>query len=351
MAKVNSMASTMEPAQDNALRLSERTAVVIITYNHSDLIGECLRTVLANNPGEVIVVDNGSDDGTIETVETEFPEVELVRSGGNIGYGAASNRGVQEASSEYVVVLNPDTRVESNLIPELVKPLAEDERQVTTPRILTYDGEATNTVGNAVHFSGLAMTRGFGDPPDAHMEPKQLAGLSGACFATTREVYQQMGGFEEAIFIYMDDTELSWKANAMDLDISYVPTATVFHEYTGADLDSWKLFHLEQGRYIILRKYLDAKTAALLMPSLLATEALTCGYAVLQGPEGIRSKLRAIVEGFTADVESVDVDSMALVQRLDSQLSGDPFERSRLMTAVMRGINNIYKANISLVSA
>ncbi|MBX0297771.1 glycosyltransferase family 2 protein [Haloarcula nitratireducens] len=323
--------------------------VVIVTYNHEEYIEECLERVLANDPGDVIVVDSASTDSTIATVESEFPDVDVIECEQNVGYGSGNNLGMDRVEAEYVVVLNPDTRLRDDCLDELLQPLSEDERLITTPKILTYDGESINTIGITTHFSGLSSTRGFKKDPDAYSQEDVLTGVSGVCFATTREVYQELGGFEDEIFLYMDDVELSWKAAAADVEIRYVPTATVLHDYPGANLDAGKLFHLERGRYLILRKYLGAKGAALVLPSLLVTEILTWGYAILQGPAGVRAKFRAATNAFSTTVTPVDVDVRELVEQLDDQIPAEDFPIAPVFRGVIRLANKCYRTNISLL--
>lgn len=329
--------------------LLDRTGVVVITYNHEEYIEDCLGSVLASDPGEVVVVDNGSTDGTVATVQREFPEVTVLQPADNVGYGAASNRGVERLEREFVVVLNPDTRLAPDCLAELLAPLSESDRRITVPKILTYDGAKINTVGNLVHPTGLAFTRGYEDPPDAYAEPGRLSGLSGACLATRRETYQALGGFEEAIFVYMEDTELSWRAGALGIDIRYVPTAVVFHDYPGVEVDAEKLYHLERGRYIILRKYLDRRTAVVLAPSLLLTELLTWGYAVSRGLAGVRRKLRAIREGLSADVEPVGPGRQAPIDQFDARLPVDQLHPSPAVRRALGVVNEVYEANHSLL--
>ena len=92
--------------------LSNKASVIIVTYNHREYMEDCLSSVLANDPLEVIVVDNNSADGTAEFIEKSFPQVKLIKSSKNLGYGGGNNLGVKHAKGEYVVILNPDTRVE-----------------------------------------------------------------------------------------------------------------------------------------------------------------------------------------------------------------------------------------------
>ena len=343
------MPSGDETLQNKRYSLTDKTAVVLVTYNDMEYIQTCLESVYDNEPGEVVVVDNGSTDGTVDVIKNEFPETTLIQMDHNPGPGSANNRGVQEVDSEYVVILNTDTIIDSNLIHELVQPIAENGPQITVPKILTYNGNIINTIGNIIHFSGLAFTRGYGEPSDAYSETKQLTGISGACFATTRETYQEMCGFEDSMFIYMDDTELSWKANALGIDILYIPTAIVYHDYQGIKLGSEKLYHLEIGRYIILRKYLTAKTLALIFPSLVITEILTWGYAVSQGLDGVKAKLKAISEGFSADVDTAGNNTQALLYQLDKRIPVEQLQFPKVVKAGIEAANKLYELNHSLL--
>jgi len=80
--------------------LSNKASVIVVTYNHRKYTKNCLSSVLVNNPLEVIVVDNGSTDGTAEFIEKEFPQVKLIRSPRNLGYGGGNNLGVKHAKRE-----------------------------------------------------------------------------------------------------------------------------------------------------------------------------------------------------------------------------------------------------------
>ena len=106
-------------------KLSNRASVIIVTYNHEDYIKDCLSSVLINDPFEVIVVDNCSIDKTVEIIKEKFPEVKLIKNQKNLGYSGGNNLGVKHAKGKYVVILNPDTRVDENWLEELLKPLRD----------------------------------------------------------------------------------------------------------------------------------------------------------------------------------------------------------------------------------
>ena len=246
----------------------EKTSVIIVTFNHRKYIENCLKSLLLNKPLEIIVVDNKSTDGTPEYIEENFPQVKLIRNNENLGYGAANNIGVQKAQGKYMVILNPDTKVEPHSLELLINPLESKENLVTIPKVLFYDGQSINTCGNIIHFTGLAFTRGIGENPGNWNTSQFVNGLSGVCFAITKENYVKLGGFDENIFHYMEDSEFSWRLNAYGFKILYIPECVIYHSYD-FKYPQRKYINVEKGRYIILRKYLSLREYILLCSILL----------------------------------------------------------------------------------
>lgn len=328
--------------------LSNKASVIIVTYNHKKYMRRCLSSVLANNPLEVIVVDNGSTDGTPEFIEENFPKVKVIRSPRNLGYGGGNNLGVKHARGEYAVILNPDTKVEENWLEELLKPLAKSKRLITTPKILLYDGSAINTIGNIVHFTGLTFTRGYLRPPEEYNKPEYLSGISGACFAMRRDEYLQLGGFDENFLAYNEDGEFSWRVHARGFRILYIPTSVVYHDYT-LKVSPQKIYHLEKGRYIILRKYLTGREFLLFLPSLLTTEVLTWGYSLLNGVKGVRFKIKGTIDGIRTEVKKIPHDRKRLLKSLDWEIPEEQLSYSAVDRVMKKIANFVYRTNYRVI--
>ena len=140
-------------------------------------------------PFEVIVVDNNSDDGTVNLIKT-FPSVKLIQSPYNGGYSRGINLGFEHVKTEYLVVLNADAELKEDCLHELLKPLSENRATLTIPKALFYDERSVNTCGNIEHFTGLAFTRNLEGHPDSFNRCKSVNGLSGVCFAVKSGSYR-----------------------------------------------------------------------------------------------------------------------------------------------------------------
>ena len=320
------------------------TSIIIVTYNHENYIEECLNSTV-NGFIEVIVVDNNSSDNTRSIIKEKFPKIKLIKNKNNLGYGAAVNLGVQQSSNKYVVILNPDTKLNDNSIEKLVMPLVKKKRLVTIPKAVLYGKNKINTCGNVEHFTGLTFTRGLGENMDEFNKVEILKGLSGVCFAMERELYLEIGGFDENIFLYMEDAELSWNINSKNVEILYIPDSVIYHHYE-FNLPAEKIYHVEKGRYIILRKYFTFRDYLLFLPSFLLTEILTFGYATLNGTDGVKFKLKAIKEGFKTPVENVKCDKKQLFDSLDFKI---PENQDLIHNTIKKTVNLIYLVNYTFV--
>jgi hypothetical protein len=242
----------------------------------------------------VTVVDNASTDGSMNFLMKEFPQVILLQTYANLGYTGANNIGFKQASGKYIAVLNPDTMVEPNWLLELVNAIEEDQfAAMATPKILLMDcPEKINTCGNDINFSGLTFCRGLDQPADSYMEPEIVSAVSGAAFVIKRSVLDEIGGFDENMFIYFEETDLSFRAMLAGYRCLFVPRSIIYHKYTFRFSPS-KCFYQERNRYYSLLKTLRWKTFVVLIPELLIAEILSWGYAFLLGADHIKSKYRS----------------------------------------------------------
>lgn len=273
-----------------------QASIVIVNYNGGEKLLRCLAAACrtASADCEIIVVDNASDDRSADAVAAQFPDLRLIRSRSNLGFGGGNNLGVRSASGRYLIFLNPDTSVEPGWIEALLEPLErEPGAGLSTAKVLLLDSPQTiNTCGNNVHFTGLALCRGLGSPREALNEPEEVDAVSGAAFAIRHELFNELGGFDEDTFLYMEDTDLSLRARLAGWRCLFAPDSVVYHEYR-LKITPFKLFYQERNRYLMLLKSLRWPTLLILLPSLAAAELLAWGFVVLRDRAHLRNKILA----------------------------------------------------------
>jgi GT2 family glycosyltransferase len=271
-------------------------SIVILSYNSREDLEECIHSLITQryHSFEIILVDNASMDGSEEFVRINYPEIRVVQTGKNLGYAAGNNAGFEVAKGEYIVVVNPDTVADPEWLAELVKPLESDQTiTATTSKILIYyHKDRINTCANKNHPTGLTFCRGLNKSADEFNNYQVVSSVSGCSFAIRSDTLKSINGFDPDFFLYQEDADLSWRIRFAGGKIMYVPKSVIYHKFK-LSIAPWKEFYLERNRYLILLKNLDSATLLFLLPSLIVTEIVTIGYAMLNGPKYIKSKLLA----------------------------------------------------------
>ena len=327
-------------------------SIIITTYNSERYIESCIKSIIdqrytLKSLFEIIVIDNSSTDSTVNIIRNNFPQVLLIDNDKNPGYGSANNLGVSLAKGEYLIIINPDTVVEEGWLEGLVMPLTNSGKLITTPKILVYDGTLINTCGNVIHTTGLAFTRGYNSLPNTFQNPEYINGISGCCFAIKKNDFLNLGGFDESIFLYYEDVDLSFRAHLSGFKILYVPNSRIKHDYT-LKVSPEKIYYLEKGRYRALKKYFSANDILLLMPSLLVAEILTFGYALRVGSNGIRYKLKAVIYGLTVKVEQMEGNRYNLIKSLSYTIPAEQLTSNFIEKYIKIIANMVFKLNARL---
>jgi hypothetical protein len=306
----------------------------------------------------VVVVDNDSADETADHVAREFPDVDLVRCDRNGGYGAGNNLAFAHSRGKYVAVLNPDARPERGWLRSLVRALEErpDAAMATSKVLLASNPGRVNACGNTVHISGIAFCRGLADDQHAYVGMESVAAVSGAAFIARREALDEIGGFDERFFMYMEDTELSLRARLAGWDIVLAPRSRVVHDYE-LTIPAQKFFYLERNRFLMLANIFRWRTLVALAPALAVAEAGVWWFALRSGRGLVRAKLAsyaAIARGARTmlrqrrRVQAMRrVDDRALLDQFDTALplgvSGGPSGITRMANGFFRGYNAVLR--------
>ena len=230
-------------------------SVVVVTYRSKEHILACLRSLAAGvgvraggvaaREWECVVVDNDSHDGTPELVEREAPWARLVRTGANLGYAKAVNRGFAETRGAFVLVLNPDCVWSTGSILELCVWLGAHPRSgIAAPRIvnpdasLEYSVRAYPTPFTLLFNRYSLLTRLWPGNPWTrryllldwdHRTPRGVDWASGAAMLVRRTAVAEVGGMDEAYFMFNEDVDWCRRMNLAGWSVDYVPTAEVVH--------------------------------------------------------------------------------------------------------------------------
>jgi hypothetical protein len=277
-----------------------------------------------------------------------FTNVIVIRNDKNIGFGCGNNLGAKYANGEYLIILNPDTIVESDWLEELISPLQSNDRLITTPKILLYNGSGINTCGNLIHFTGLSFVRGLGLNPNSYSIREYVSEVSGCCFAIRKSDFIDLGGFDETIFLYYEDVEFSSRAYLKGYKLLYVPRSIVRHDYK-LKVTPNKIYLLEMGRYLFLKKFFSIKDIILFSPSLLIVEFLTWVYSIRCGHLGIINKSKAILEAITRDTKPANGDRLNWFSHLYITIPTDQLSSNKLDKYAKIISNSLFTFNIKII--
>ena len=221
-----------------------RMAVAVISWNTRDVLRACLETVMAEDAGEVVVVDNGSTDGSVEMVRERFPAVRLQVLAGNPGYGAASNVAFMLCASPYVLLLNSDTKLRRGALDALTAHLDRHPGAgIVGPRLLNPDGSLQKST---FPFPGplvpIVKRRPVSDVVGAvpalreafvgawaHDVACPVPWVLGAALAIRRTAYESVGGFDEQYVMYYEEVDLCFRLRRAGWDIHFTPATEVTH--------------------------------------------------------------------------------------------------------------------------
>ncbi|GHV64393.1 glycosyl transferase [Bacteroidia bacterium] len=219
-----------------------KVAVIILNWNGEALLREFLPSVLRfTNPdlARIIVVDNGSQDTSLEVLKKEFPDVEVMPFDQNYGFAGGYNKAIEKLKEEYLVLLNSDVEVTQGWLQPLVAVLDENPLVAAVqPKIKAYTEkekfEYAGACGGFIDKWGYPFCRGrildiMEHDSGQYDDVREVFWASGAAFCVRREYYTQCGGLDEAFFAHMEEIDLCWKLRNAGYIIKVCPLSTVYH--------------------------------------------------------------------------------------------------------------------------
>ena len=274
--------------------------MVIPTWNAKDLLERCLGTLAEQTVGHTtIVVDNGSTDGTVELVRHGFPSVRVVGLDENLGFGPAVNRGVAAGDAPFVVLVNNDVECDPTFLERVVAPLADDHVAMVAGLLLRPGRSHVDSYGLELDQTLAAFPRFGGERyvPEL-LHEHGLGGASGGAAAYRRSAFEEAGGFDERLFAYMEDVDLSLRLIAGGWGLAGARDAVGVH-VGSASFGRRSRRQVELGgiaRGYMLRKYRVLRRGPRIAATALVAEAAAVTAETVLGRD--LAALRGRIEGW-----------------------------------------------------
>lgn len=242
-----------------------RVSIVLLNWNQPDLTAACLETLekLTWPDVEVIVVDNGSVDDSVERLRRDFPWAVLVESPTNLGFTGGNNLGIERATGAWVLLLNNDTEVPADVLEPLMEvALANPDVGALSPKLRFFDRPDTLQYAGGGGFdlwTGRgAGWRGFGEVDEGQFDAVEEAwSAHGAAFLVRREVLDQVGPLHDDFFIYYEELDWSVRIREAGWRVLFVPGSVVFHKesMTTGKKSPFKTYFMNRNRILFVRRH------------------------------------------------------------------------------------------------
>jgi GT2 family glycosyltransferase len=236
-------------------------SIITVNLNGRDYLGALLNSIkeldYPKDKIELIVVDNGSSDGSVEFLYASYPDVKVIRNSYNTGFAVANNQGAKTSSGAYVAFLNNDTKVDKNWLTELVRPVYGNKETVCSgSKVLSIDGKNLDFVGGMINFEGKGFQADYGvaTEKDIHNDYIYLPFVNGGAMLVDREVFLGVGGFDEDFFAYYEDVDFGWRLWVLGYKVIFAPESIVYHVHHGTS----KIFSEDKLRFLKERNALYA---------------------------------------------------------------------------------------------
>jgi GT2 family glycosyltransferase len=219
-----------------------QVSVILLNWNGLHYLKDCLISLLAQTytDFEIILVDNGSTDGSVEWIKANYPQVRLLCNKTNLGFCVANNRAICSSTSPYIVALNNDTRVDPGWLSALVEAAGSDPTVgMCASKMLFADRpHVINSTGINLDSVGIAWDRRGGElDDDRESEPVEVFGPCAGAALYRRGMLDQIGLLDEDFFAYLEDVDLAWRARLAGWRCLYVPAARVYHAHSGTAIE------------------------------------------------------------------------------------------------------------------
>lgn len=267
-----------------------RSTIVIPNYNGIRYIENCLRS-LEDEAAHIIVVDNGSTDGSRELVQDRFPKTELICLDRNYGFCRAVNEGISRSKTTYVILLNNDTEAEAGFVKALEHSMdrSPDAFSGSAQMRNLYHPELIDDAGDYYCALGWAFACGKDRPKEGYQKGRDVFAACGGAAILRRSILKKTGLLDENHFAYLEDIDLGYRARIHGYRNIYIPEAVVYHAGSGASGSRYNKFKVDlssRNSIYLIYKNMPAAQILLNLPLLAAGFAIKTIFFMRKGMGG-----------------------------------------------------------------
>jgi len=252
-----------------------KISIIIPNYNGAHFLKDCLDSIKKQSyeDFEVIVVDNASEDGSLDILKNDYPEVKVVLNKSNLGFVGANNEGYKQVQGEYILFLNNDTKLDKDCFKHLLEKALSNKKDigVVFAKILRMDqpemydavGSCLTTFGFLYHLGFREIDKGQYDNLEYVFSPK------GVCFLVSKKIIDEVGLFDSDYFAYFEESDFFWRVWLDGYKIAFMPKAVVYHKVGGTSTQLSSPFidyHSFKNRIASLIKNLSCFSALYIVP-------------------------------------------------------------------------------------
>lgn len=212
--------------------------IIIVSFNSEDFIERCVSSVLKFLPKncDVIVLDNGSTDKTVEKLNKFLPRIDLIKSEENLGFARGNNMAIKSSNSEFLFFLNPDTEIKLPIFEEMISVYRKTPNiGILAPKLVMANGEVQPSVKNLPTVFGafqeyvLGIKGAYSELVPKTTDLIEIGMAYGAALLISRSIFEKVGGFDEKYFLYYEDVDLCRKVRISGRKIFYYPKLEITH--------------------------------------------------------------------------------------------------------------------------
>jgi len=271
-------------------------SVIVVTYNGRQHLADCLNSLRTQEPltasqVEVIVVDNGSTDGTVEFLKQSYHWVHVIALSRNVGFAAGNNAGISVSRGKYIALLNNDATAQPGWLAAMLRAVEASPNigGVACNIRFRHDPRLINSTGLVLYRDGRGGDRGFRQRDEGQFDAaEEVFGPCGAAMLLRRDMIDDVGDFDERLFMYYEDLDLAWRARLRGWRFIYEPRAVAHHVHcaSAAEGSPFFCFHVERNRALVNWKN-QSLIIALLVSIGLVVRVVRTWWRVLRGRQTI----------------------------------------------------------------